>query len=85
MMPAKMSAMNMPFSPPKARPATMSRSVITVRSRVVLKMLLMEVASGILVIGCEEGPFDADGESDWTVFTMEYCIPPSFDLLESIN
>jgi hypothetical protein len=45
----------------------------------------MEVASGILVIGCEEGPFDADGESDWTVFTMEYCIPPSFDLLESIN
>src|ERR1700674_3912387 len=45
---AKASAINIPFWPPKARPASMSSSVMPVSSSVVLNMLLMIVASVLL-------------------------------------
>src|SRR6202521_863059 len=45
---AKASAISIPFWPPKARPASMSSSVMPVSSSVVLKMLLMIVASVVL-------------------------------------
>src|ERR1700719_3218684 len=42
---AKASAISIPFWPPKARPASMSSSVMPVSRSVVLNMLLMTIAS----------------------------------------
>src|SRR5208283_274155 len=41
---AKASAINIPFCPPKARPASMSSSVMTVSRRVVLNTLLIMIS-----------------------------------------
>src|ERR1019366_3341713 len=55
MMAAKASAINIPFWPQKARPASMSRSVMTVSMSVVLNMLLIISASVLWLYSLDAG------------------------------